>query len=178
MWNAAMRDFERDIIPMCKDEGMAMIPYAVVGAGRFQTEQGYKDREANNPGRKSVANETYKAVAKQLENIAAAKGAGLTDVAAAYVMQKAPYVFPLIGCRKLEHVKGAVQALKVNLSDEDIEKIESANVFEPGFPHNFLSGSLFGGDPIVPQGPQDVWLTNVIGTFDYVEGPKPIKPTY
>lgn len=175
MWNAAMRDFERDIIPMCKDEGMALIPYGVVGQGKFQTEQGYKDREANNSGRKNVPSDTYKAIAKQLEVIAATKKASIPEVAIAYVLQKTPYVFPLVGCRKLEYLKGAVAALKVNLSEEDVEKIESANFFDPGFPHSFLSGSLFGGDPIVPQGPQDVWLTNVMGTFDYVEGPKPIK---
>lgn len=40
MWNAGMRDFERDIIPMCKDEGMGLCPYGTLGQGRFQTEAG------------------------------------------------------------------------------------------------------------------------------------------
>ncbi|KAH8647710.1 NADP-dependent oxidoreductase domain-containing protein [Xylariales sp. PMI_506] len=176
MWSAAIRDFERDIIPMCKDEGMAMIPYGVAGQGKFQTEAGYKERESNNPGRAGKANDLYKSVAKKLETIAEAKNTKITNVAIAYVMQKAPYVFPLVGCRKVDYVKDFVGALKVDLDEEDILEIEKAYYFDPGFPHSFLSGSLFGGDPIVPQGPQDVWLTNVIGTFDYVEGPKPIKP--
>lgn len=177
LWNAAVRDFERDIIPMCRDEGMAKIPYGVVGQGKFQTESAYKDREVNNPGRKSTPSELYKAVSKKLEDLSEAKNTKLTNIAIAYVMQKDPYVFPLVGCRKVDHLKDSVDALKVHLEDEDIVEIESAHYFDPGFPHSFLSGSLFGGDPVVPQGPQDVWLTNVMGTFDYVQNPKAIKPT-
>ena len=36
MWNAGMRDFERDIIPMCRDEGMGLCPYGALEQGRFQ----------------------------------------------------------------------------------------------------------------------------------------------
>ncbi|KAF3022392.1 hypothetical protein E8E14_003191 [Neopestalotiopsis sp. 37M] len=175
-WNAAFRDFERDIIPMCRDEGMALVPYGALGKGKFQTEEGYKEREKNNPGRKGVASEQEKAVSKKLETIANAKGTKLHAVALAYVMQKEPYVFPLVGTRTLQHLEDAVEGLKLSLDDSDLLEIEKAYTFEPGFPHNFLSGSLFGGDPVVPQGARDVWLTNVIGTFDYVQGSKPIKP--
>jgi aryl-alcohol dehydrogenase-like predicted oxidoreductase len=52
LWNASIRDFERDIIPMCRDEGMGLLPYGTLGQGRFQTEEGFKEREKNNPGRK------------------------------------------------------------------------------------------------------------------------------
>jgi len=179
MWNAAMRDFERDIIPMCKDEGMALLPYGALGQGRFQTEAGFKEREKNNPGRKNKPSQLEKAVSKVMEGLAEEKSTQITSIAMAYVMQKAPYVFPLVGGRKVEHIKGNIDALKVNLTEEDIAKIDNAYHFDPGFPHTFLSGSLFGdeGDtPEIPHGPGDVWLTNVMGTFDWVEEPKPIKP--
>src|SRR6201996_1293150 len=51
LWSASMRDFERDIIPMCRDEGMGLCPYGVLNQGRFQTEEGFKERENHNPGR-------------------------------------------------------------------------------------------------------------------------------
>ncbi|KAH6972837.1 NADP-dependent oxidoreductase domain-containing protein [Ilyonectria sp. MPI-CAGE-AT-0026] len=54
MWSAALRDFERDIIPMCLDEGMGIIPYGVLNQGRFQTEEGFREREKNNPGRNFI----------------------------------------------------------------------------------------------------------------------------
>lgn len=177
MWNAAMRDFERDIIPMCKDEGMALLPYGTLGQGRFQTEAGFKEREDNNPGRKGRApSKVEKAVSKAMEDIATTKKTQVQSIAMVYVMQKAPYVFPLVGCRKVEHLKGNVEALKVSLSEEDVKAIDAAYSFDPGFPHTFLSGTLFGDDvPKAPQGPGDVWLTNLLGTFDWVEEAKPIK---
>ena len=97
----------------------------------------------------------------------------------AYVMSKAPYVFPIVGGRKVEHIRSNIEALKINLTEEEVSHIDNAYRFDPGFPHTFLSGSLFGDEddtPQVPHGPGDVWLTNVIGTFDWVEQAKPIKP--
>ena len=59
-------------------------------------------------------------------------------VAIAYVMQKTPYVFPIIGGRKVEHLLANVEALKVSLSEEQIKEIESVVPFDPGFPSNFI----------------------------------------
>ncbi|KAH8682760.1 NADP-dependent oxidoreductase domain-containing protein [Tricladium varicosporioides] len=177
MWNAAMRDFERDIIPMAKDEGMALLPYACLGGGKFQTAEGFKEREKNNPGRGGKVKTVYKDVSKVLEELAVAMNTAVTSIAMAYVLHKAPYVFPLVGGRKVEHIKGNVEALKISLSDEEIERIDGTYYFDHGFPHTFLSGTLFGDEndkPGMPKGPGDVWLTNVAGTFDWVEGPKPI----
>ncbi|KAE9363604.1 Aldo/keto reductase [Stipitochalara longipes BDJ] len=178
LWNAAIRDFERDIIPMCRDEGMGLLPYGTLGQGRFQTEASFLEREKNNPGRKmKPANVVEKDVSKVLEKIAKAKNTELTSVALAYVMQKTPHVFPIVGGRKLEHIKGNVAALSVALSEDDIKEIESVYEFDPGFPHTFLSGSLIsGGTPRASEGPHDVWLTNMLGNFDWVEGEKAIKP--
>jgi aryl-alcohol dehydrogenase-like predicted oxidoreductase len=50
MWNAGMRDFERDIIPICSDEGMGLCPYGTLNQGRFQTEAGFKEREKRKDG--------------------------------------------------------------------------------------------------------------------------------
>jgi aryl-alcohol dehydrogenase-like predicted oxidoreductase len=178
VWNAATRDFERDIIPMCRDEGMGLLPYGTLGQGRFQTEASFQEREKNNPGRKmKPVTAVEKNVSKALEKIARAKNTELTSVALAYVMQKTPYVFPIVGGRKLEHIKGNVAALSVFLSEEDIKEIEGVYEFDPGFPHTFLSGSLIsGGTPRAAEGPGDVWLTNLLGNFDWVEAEKAIKP--
>ena len=59
---------------------------------------------------------------------------GIPAVAIAYVMQKTPYVFPIIGGRKVEHLMANVEALKISLSDEQIAYLESIIPFEPGFP--------------------------------------------
>ena len=157
MWNAAIRDFERDIIPMCKDEGMGLVPYGTLGQGRFQTEAGFKEREKNNPGRKHSPSKVEKAVSRVFEELANEKNSKVTSIAMAYVMQKEPYVFPLVGGRKVEHIKDNIDALKIELTEEDIAKIEQAYPFDPGFPQTFLSGTLFGdeGDAQeIPRGPR------------------------
>lgn len=177
-WNAARRDFERDIIPMCLDEGMGLAPYSVLNSGRFQTAAQFEAREKENLGRTFIAVTPHdKLVSAVLEKIANAKGTELFHVALAYVMQKAPYVFPIVGVRKLEHIKGNIAGLSVSLSEEEIKEIDSAYEFDPGFPHSFLSGSLFNGAP--PVGAvtaKDVMFTKNMGNFDWVEAPIAIRP--
>ncbi|KAK0373362.1 hypothetical protein CLIM01_09293 [Colletotrichum limetticola] len=175
-WNASLRDFERDIVPMCLDEGMGLCPWGVLNAGRFQTEEGFKEREKHNPGRQNKVSEHDKKVSKALEKVANAKGASLPDVAVAYVMHKAPFVFPIVGGRKLGHIESNIKGLGLALTEDDIREIEGSHEFDPGFPHTFLSGtSLFGGAPKGAYHPGDVWLTNLMGKFDWVEAPKAIS---
>jgi aryl-alcohol dehydrogenase-like predicted oxidoreductase len=59
-------------------------------------------------------------------------------VAIAYVLHKTPYVFPIIGGRKVEHLKQNVQALDISLSTEQIQRIDNAKPFEYGFPFNVI----------------------------------------
>lgn len=55
-------------------------------------------------------------------------------------MHKYPYVYPIVGGRKLEHLKGNIEALKIELTDEQIYEIENAAPFDSGFPMNMLFG--------------------------------------
>jgi aryl-alcohol dehydrogenase-like predicted oxidoreductase len=55
-------------------------------------------------------------------------------VAIAYLMQKVPYVFPIIGGRKIEHLLSNIQALDIFLTPEHIAYLESIIPFDPGFP--------------------------------------------
>lgn len=92
-------------------------------------------------------------------------------------MHKAPYFFPIVGGRKVDHIKGSIAGLSVRLTEEEVRTIDSAYPFDFGFPHTFLSGSLFDGSaPRNAQGPGDVWLTKGLGKSDWVEGSKPITP--
>ncbi|PKS05451.1 hypothetical protein jhhlp_008827 [Lomentospora prolificans] len=177
MWNAALRDFERDIVPMCRDEGMGLCPYGTLGQGRFQTAANYAEREKSNPGRKFAAiTSRDKQVSAVLEKIGKDKGVHMLNVALSYVRQKTPYVFPIVGGRKLEHIKGNIEGLEVTLTEEEVAEVESGYEFDPGFPHTFLSGTLFNGAK--PKGAyrdDDVWLSKWAGEFDSVDPPKPIS---
>jgi aryl-alcohol dehydrogenase-like predicted oxidoreductase len=63
-------------------------------------------------------------------------------VAIAYVMQKTPYVFPIIGGRMVEHLYANIEALDIALTDEQIKELESAVPFDPGFPASLFVSPL------------------------------------
>ncbi|KAJ5558297.1 hypothetical protein N7535_008510 [Penicillium sp. DV-2018c] len=131
-WNAANRDFERDIIPMAASEGMGLAPWASLGGGAFKTTAEREEiaKSGSHPGRQTAATERDIAVSKVLEGIAEKRGTALTSVALAYVMRKAPYVVPIVGGRKVEHLLGNIEGLGLDLSDGEVEEIEGAYMFD------------------------------------------------
>lgn len=148
-WNALVRDMERDIIPMARQFGMAIAPWDVLGGGKFRSKSsqgGKKDggeriRNYIAPGQEEDETRMGEALAK----VAAEHGLeSVTAVALAYVMSKAPYVFPLVGGRKVEYLQDNIQALRLRLTKEQIEHLESVKSFDLGFP-----GNLLGTDPAV-----------------------------
>ncbi|CEI69756.1 unnamed protein product [Fusarium venenatum] len=165
-WSASSRDFERDIIPMCRAEGMGIAPWGSLGGGKFKSEE---QRNAQD-GRKVEASEQEIRTSRVLESISNRKTTLITSVALAYVMHKTSYVFPIIGGRKVEHLKANIQALTLKLTQEDIQEIDSAVKFDPGFPNDFLyrKGQAIGGP--------DVWLLQMGGALDHVQPSKPISP--
>lgn len=80
-------------------------------------------------------------------------------------------MFPVLGGRKVEHLKANIEALGLELSPEDIKEIESGYDFNLGFPHNFMSltGSMI-------RGPQDINILALLGHFDYVAPTSAVKP--
>ncbi|KAF2273502.1 aryl-alcohol dehydrogenase-like protein [Westerdykella ornata] len=173
MWSAASRDFERDIIPMARDEGMALAPWGALGGGNFTTKA---KREANEKGRSMVPpTESQIKMSERLEEIASKKNTAITSVALAYVMHKAPYVFPIVGGRKVEHLKGNIEALGLQLSDEEIDEIEAASDFEVGFPMNFLF-QFGGGKWSTRNTSSDIGLLKTAGPLDSVPHQAPVRP--
>ncbi|KAH9846372.1 Aldo/keto reductase [Lenzites betulinus] len=156
-WSVLQRDFEREIIPLARAHGMALAPWNVLAGGKIRSDAeeerrrqtGEKGRQNPITGMNWERDETQKKVAGVLEEIAAEVGvSNIQAVAIAYVMQKVPFVFPIIGGRKVEHLQGNIEALNVALTDAHIKKIEDAVPFEAGFPTGFIgdgtSYSSFG----------------------------------
>lgn len=169
-WSAAGRDFEREIIPMCRAEGMGLAPWGALGGGMFKSEEQRKKQKEQKEGRSQALepSEAQIKVSKALEAVAKRKGTIITGVAQAYVSAKAPYVFPIVGGRNVEHLKGNIDALEIKLSEEDIKEIEDAVPFDLGFPSNFLYGEK------LPDNPGAVWVLGMGGTLDHVPEPKPL----
>ncbi len=142
-WNIMLRDMEREIIPMCRHFGMAIAPWDAMGGGHFQSKKAMEERKKNNEGLRSLAgagqSENEAKMSEALEKVAGEHGLeSPTAIALAYVMAKAPYVFPIVGGRKVEHLKDNIKALEIKLTEKQIEYLESIVPFEPGFPNNFV----------------------------------------
>jgi len=151
-WNVLLRDFERDIIPMARHFGMALAPWDVLGGGKFQTKKAIEERKKRGEGLRSLAgpgqSEDEARMSEALAKVASEHNTeSVTAIALAYVLSKAPNVFPLVGGRKVEHLQDNIQALKIKLTAEQIEYLESVKPFDVGFPNNFI-----GEDPKVTGG--------------------------
>ncbi|TDL23204.1 Aldo/keto reductase [Rickenella mellea] len=155
-WNIMERSFEREIIPMARHEGLALAPWNVLAGGKLRTDAEEKRRrETGEKGRTLVdpnweRNENEVKVSRALEEVAKQVGTEhITAVAIAYLMQKTPYVFPIIGGRKIEHLLGNVEALSISLSPEQMSFLESILPFDPGFPSTFIGDGT--SDPFLLQ---------------------------
>lgn len=116
---------------------MGLCPWGALGRGAFKSEEEFnaEDREGRKMGPQS---EKHVRVALKLDELAKKKVTQITSIALAYIMHKAPYVFPIVGIRKVEHLQGNIEALSVELTDEEVDEIEAAEPFDLGFPGNFL----------------------------------------
>lgn len=173
-WNIMLRDFERDIIPMALHYGMALAPWDVLGGGKFQTKKQVEERKKAGEGLRSIMGsgeqtEQEVKISAALEKVAEQHGGvSITAIALAYVMQKTPRVFPIVGGRKIEHLKDNIKALSIHLTDKQIEDLESVTSFDIGFPGNFV-----GPDPATNGGKQG-FIMQSTAQIAYVNAPKAI----
>lgn len=75
-WNAGFRDLEREIIPMCRDQGMAIAPWAPLGGGKFKTSEARSSGEVGS-GRASDMSDSDLKISETLETIAKRKNTNL-----------------------------------------------------------------------------------------------------
>ena len=144
------RSFEREIIPMARTLGLALAPFNVLAGGRLRTDAEEERRLASGEKGRTVFSKDWlrtedeKKMSAALEKVAKEVGTEhITAVAIAYVMQKTPYVFPIIGGRKVEHLHANIEALQITLTKNHIQQIESVAPFEHGFPYNlFVCGFI------------------------------------
>ncbi|KAK5663044.1 hypothetical protein OQA88_6460 [Cercophora sp. LCS_1] len=155
-WNAMLRDFERDIIPMARSFNMALAPWDVLGSGKFQSKKALEERKARGEGlrnmiAKSEQTEDEVKMSEALYNVAQQHGTeSVTAVAIAYVMSKAANVFPIVGGRRVEHIMENIQAVNIKLTEEQIRYLESVKSFDLG-----LSNPVSKQNTTMPQSKVD-----------------------
>ncbi len=138
-YNLCYREEEREMIPLCQDQGIALIPWSPLARG-FLTGK-YKRDES--PDSLRYQHDEYMKkrffkpedfdVLNRVEEVAREKGVKPAQIALSWLFQKLHITSPVIGFSRVEHVEEAVEALDIKLSTSEIERLE-----EPYKPHNVM----------------------------------------
>jgi aryl-alcohol dehydrogenase-like predicted oxidoreductase len=133
--NLLYREEEREMLPLCEDQKIAVIPWSPLARGRLTRDWDEKtNRSETDEFGKTLykqAEDADRKIVEKVAEIARAHGVSRAQVATAWILQKSAVTAPIIGASKPQHLTDAVGALTVKLSAEDIAALEA-----PYIPHN------------------------------------------
>ena len=131
-YNLLYREEEREMMPLCVDEGIGVIPWSPLARGRLTREWDTKTArtQTDEYGNKLYVDtvEADRRVVEQVAQIAAARGVPKAQVALAWVAQKPFITAPIIGASKPQHLHDAVSALTLTLEAGEIAQLEASYV--------------------------------------------------
>jgi 1-deoxyxylulose-5-phosphate synthase len=128
-YNLLYREEEREMIPLCHDLGVGVIPWSPLARGLLTVRQRYpQEHEATVRAQSDdLAHQFYddsdEAVVAATSEIAAARGLPMAQVALAWLLHQPGVVAPIIGATKAGHVTDAVAALDVSLSEDELRQL-------------------------------------------------------
>lgn len=124
--NLIYREEEREMLPFCRDEGIAVIPWSPLARGRLARawDESSARQETDEFG-KTLYVASDAEVVDTVGIIAAARGVPRAQVALAWLAQKPGVTAPIIGASKPRHLEDAVAALSLHLTTEEIARLEA-----------------------------------------------------
>ncbi len=141
-YNLLYREEEREMIPLCIDQGLGIIPWSPLARGRLARpweEKGNTERAGTDEFGKTLYARTEEAdrlVVDRLGEMAEARGLPRAQVALAWLLGKPGVTSPIIGATKPHHLEDAVASLAIKLTPEEVARLE-----EPYVPHPVLGFS-------------------------------------
>lgn len=133
-YNLLYREEEREMLGLCQAEGIGILPWSPLARGRlaraWQSGPGTSRASSDEFGNSLYAKteEADAAVVKRVGEVALARGIGRAQVALAWLLGKPAVTAPIVGATKAHHLEDAVAALSVELSSNDVAKLEEAYV--------------------------------------------------
>lgn len=132
--NLLYREEEREMLPLCKEEGIGVIPYSPLASGRLtrdwsETTHRSETDQVQKSKYDSTA-DTDRFIVERVAEIANKHGVPRVHIALAWLMQKQPVTAPIIGATKISHLEDAVAAMDLKLTAEEMAWLE-----EPYVPH-------------------------------------------
>ena len=127
-YNLLYREEEREMLRLCSEEGIGVIPWSPLARGRLTrdlNEQSFR-QQTDIPGKRLYRmDDADRAVAQSLAEVAAARGVPRAQVALSWLVNKSPVTAPIIGASKPSHIEDAVAALSLKLTEEEVGKLEA-----------------------------------------------------
>jgi aryl-alcohol dehydrogenase-like predicted oxidoreductase len=132
--NLLYREEEREMLPLCAAEGIAVIPWSPLARGRLTRD--WDDTSARSEtdefGKTLYAKsaEADRRVVARVAEVAASRGVSRAQVALAWLLSKPVITAPIVGATKLAHLDDAVAAVSLKLTEAEVAALE-----EPYVPH-------------------------------------------
>jgi aryl-alcohol dehydrogenase-like predicted oxidoreductase len=141
-YNLIYREEEREMIPLCVDQGVAVLPWSPLARGVLAGNRGRQgERRTARAGDDPLSDERYRTpsdfdVVDRLAEVAAARGAPPAQVALAWLLSRPAVTAPIVGATRLGHIADALAAVQLRLTEEEMRRLE-----EPYLPHPVLGHS-------------------------------------
>src|SRR5580692_10032184 len=120
------REEEREMIPLCREEGIGLIPYSPIGGGLLAGSRRSQTVRSNSPmARNRFNRQADEAVIDAVASVATKRGVGPAEIAVAWLLAQPGVTAPIVGASKLHHLDDSVQALKTALSADEIGRLEA-----------------------------------------------------
>ena len=124
-YNVLKREEERDMIPLCLDQGVGLTPYSPLAKGRATRPWGEQTaRSSADAVAKAFDRDVDKPVVDAIQRIADGRGVPMAQVALAWVLSKPVVACPIVGATKRKHLEDAVAALEVKLTQDEMTALE------------------------------------------------------
>ncbi|HEV2533705.1 aldo/keto reductase [Phenylobacterium sp.] len=140
-YNLVYREEEREMLPLCRDQGIGVIPWSplargFLAGGRAAPKEGDTERARTDEfaPRLYYRDADFKVV-DTVGEIAKQRGLTNMQVALAWVLKNPAITAPIVGASKLGHLEEAVSALDVKLSDEEVKALEANYQSKPVLDH-------------------------------------------
>ncbi|MCZ2847154.1 aldo/keto reductase [Modestobacter sp. VKM Ac-2978] len=130
-YNLLNREEEREMLPLCADEGIGVIPWSPLARGRLTRDwDSQTNRSETDEFGSRLYNDEDRVIVERVAEVAEARGVPRAQVALAWVLGKPVVTAPIVGVTKDRHLDDAVAAVELRLSAEEIARLE-----EPYTPH-------------------------------------------
>jgi aryl-alcohol dehydrogenase-like predicted oxidoreductase len=132
--NLLYREEEREMLPLCADQGVGLIPWSPMARGRlarpWDTHTARTETDAYGKTLYNASQEADRRVVDAVQRVAQRLGVPMARVALAWVLDKPGVSAPIVGATKIEQLDEAAAAVSLQLSDEDVAELEA-----PYLPH-------------------------------------------